>query len=401
MIIGILAFVVGILIGKFILSNKPTETEQQKQDILKLEKENAILQTQNINLEQRLKEQKEELSQLQEKLTKDFQLIAHKVLEENSNKFSQQHKTSLDIIISPLKEKIKSFEEKVQHVYESESAQRNILKGEIKQLMELNQQMSSETQNLTNALKGNVKTQGNWGEFILEKLLEKSGLVKDREYQTQVSMITEEGKKCQPDVLIYLPEDKCLVIDAKTSLIAYNEFVSSENEIQKEVALKAHLQSIKNHVKELSNKNYQQLYEIKTLDFVLLFMPIEPAFSLAMQYDNTLFNDAFDKNIIIVSPSTLLATLRTIANIWRQEYQNKNAIEIATKAGNLYDKFVGFLGDLEKVGNKMNEAHNAYKDAMNKGLSGTGNIVKKMEDLKKLGVTAGKAIPPKYIDRAE
>ncbi|MGL6021831.1 MAG: DNA recombination protein RmuC [Chitinophagaceae bacterium] len=401
MIIGILAFVVGILIGKFILSNKPTETEQQKQDILKLEKENAILQTQNSNLEQRLKEQKEELSQLQEKLTKDFQLIAHKVLEENSNKFSQQHKTSLDIIISPLKEKIKSFEEKVQHVYESESAQRNILKGEIKQLMELNQQMSSETQNLTNALKGNVKTQGNWGEFILEKLLEKSGLVKDREYQTQVSMSTEEGKKCQPDVLIYLPEDKCLVIDAKTSLIAYNEFVSSENEIQKEVALKAHLQSIKNHVKELSNKNYQQLYEIKTLDFVLLFMPIEPAFSLAMQYDNTLFNDAFDKNIIIVSPSTLLATLRTIANIWRQEYQNKNAIEIATKAGNLYDKFVGFLGDLEKVGNKMNEAHNAYKDAMNKGLSGTGNIVKKMEDLKKLGVTAGKAIPSKYIDRAE
>lgn len=400
-IIGIIAFVVGILIGKSMSAPPSQNTEREQQLVLKLEKEKAILQTENTHLQQRLEEQKQELSKIQEKFTKDFQLIANKILEENSAKFSQQHKTSLDIIINPLKEKIDLFEKKVQHVYETEAAQRNVLKGEIKQLIELNQQMSNETQNLTNALKGNVKTQGNWGELILETILEKSGLVKDREYKTQVSITTEEGKKYQPDVIVSLPENKCLVIDAKTSLIAYEQFVSSTNEAEKELALKAHLQSIKNHIKLLSEKNYQHLYQIKTLDFVLLFMPIEPAFSLAMQYDANLFNDAFEKNIVIVSPSTLLATLRTIANIWRQEYQNKNAIEIAEKAGNLYDKFVGFIEDLEKVGTKMNDAQNAYKDAMNKGLSGAGNLVRRVENLRELGVKANKTIPQKYIDRAD
>jgi DNA recombination protein RmuC len=299
-----------------------------------------------------------------------------------------------------LGEKIKDFEKKVNDVYVNESKDRASLKEQLNMLQSLNQQMSKETQNLTKALKGETKTQGNWGEFILESVLQKSGLVKDREYSIQQSFTTEEGKRYQPDVIINLPEGKTLIVDSKVSLVAYEKFWSSEEETEKTIALKEHLQSLRNHIKGLSDKNYQNLYEVKSLDFVILFVPIEPAFALAMQADPALFNEAFDKNIVIVSPSTLLVTLKTVASIWRFEYQNRNAIDIAKKAGDLHDKFVGFVDDLIGLGNKMRDSQKAYEGAMNKLSTGAGNIVKRTDELRKLGAKASKSLPQTLLDRA-
>lgn len=374
---------------------------QAREQVLTLSNQLATSETNNKNLSVRLDEQREELQQLQQKLTKDFELVANKILEEKTQKFTDQNRQSLDTILNPLKERIKDFEDKVQKVYDTEAAERNMLKGEIKQLMSLNQQMHVDAQNLTKALKGDTKTQGNWGEFILESILEKSGLVKDREYVTQASITTDDGKRYQPDVLINLPDGKCLVIDSKVSLVAYERFVSADDEATRLTAAREHIQSIRAHIKGLSDKNYQNLYGVKSLDFVLLFMPIESAFALAIQNDTQLFNDAFERNIVIVSPSTLLATLRTVANIWRQEHQNKNAIDIANKAGDMYDKFVGFVDDLIGLGNKMRDSQKAYESAMNKLHQGTGNLVKRSEDLKKLGAKAAKNLPQALVDRAE
>lgn len=369
--------------------------------VLKLNNELTAALSASKNIEQRLAEQKGEMEQLNQRFKTEFENLAAKILEEKSQKFTEQNKQSLDTILNPLKEKIKDFEDKVQKVYDTEAAERNMLKGEIKQLMSLNQLMHQDAQNLTKALKGDAKMQGNWGEFILESILEKSGLVKDREYIAQASISTEEGKRFQPDILINLPDGKCLVIDSKVSLVAYERYVSADDEMVKALSLKEHLQSVRSHIKGLSDKNYQNLYGAKSLDFVLLFVPIESAFALSVQNDAQLFNDAFERNIVIVSPSTLLATLRTVANIWRQENQNKNAIDIANKAGDMYDKFVGFVDDLIGLGNKMRDSQRAYEAAMNKLHQGTGNLVKRSEDLKKLGAKATKAIPQTLIDRSE
>jgi DNA recombination protein RmuC len=369
--------------------------------VLKLNNELTAALSASKNIEQRLAEQKGEMEQLNQRFKTEFENLAAKILEEKSQKFTEQNKQSLDTILNPLKEKIKDFEDKVQKVYDTEAAERNMLKGEIKQLMSLNQLMHQDAQNLTKALKGDAKMQGNWGEFILESILEKSGLVKDREYIAQASISTEDGKRFQPDILINLPDGKCLVIDSKVSLVAYERYVSADDEMVKALSLKEHLQSVRSHIKGLSDKNYQNLYGAKSLDFVLLFVPIESAFALSVQNDAQLFNDAFERNIVIVSPSTLLATLRTVANIWRQENQNKNAIDIANKAGDMYDKFVGFVDDLIGLGNKMRDSQRAYESAMNKLHQGTGNLVKRSEDLKKLGAKATKAIPQTLIDRSE
>jgi DNA recombination protein RmuC len=383
------------------------EVEKSKAEIL-LKQEQIIILNNELttalsngkNIEQRLGEQKTEMEQLNQRFKTEFENLAAKILEEKSAKFTEQNKQSLDGILTPLRERIKDFEEKVQKVYDTEAAERNMLKGEIKQLMGLNQQMHQDTQNLTRALKGDNKTQGNWGEFILESILEKSGLIKDREYKTQESITTEDGKRYQPDVVIQLPDGKCLIVDSKVSLVAYERYVSAEDELIKLQALKEHGSSFKTHIKGLSEKNYHNLYGVKSLDFVLLFVPIESAFAAAVQYDNQVFNDAFERNIVIVSPSTLLATLRTVANIWRQESQNKNAIEIANRAGDMYDKFVGFVDDLIILGNKMRDSQKAYEGAMNKLHQGSGNLVKRSEDLKKLGAKASKALPQTLLDRA-
>lgn len=376
------------------------ELKQNQTELLKLNNELSTTREESKNLLSRMSEQKQELTQLKEQFTKEFENLANKIFEEKTQKFTDQNKTNLSEILTPLGEKIKDFEKKVNDVYVNESKDRASLKEQLNLLQSLNQQMSKETQNLTKALKGETKTQGNWGEFILESVLEKSGLVKDREYSIQQSFTTEEGKRYQPDVIINLPEGKTLIVDSKVSLVAYEKFWSSEEETEKTIALKEHLQSLRNHIKGLSDKNYQNLYEVKSLDFVILFVPIEPAFALAMQADPALFNEAFDKNIVIVSPSTLLVTLKTVASIWRFEYQNRNAIDIAKKAGDLHDKFVGFVEDLIGLGNKMRDSQKAYEGAMNKLSTGAGNIVKRTDELRKLGAKASKSLPQTLLDRA-
>lgn len=347
--------------------------------------------------EDKINEQKQYIEELNKKLTSEFENIANKILDEKSQKFTEQNKNNLDIILNPLKEKIKQFEEKVEKVYSEETKERISLKAEIKHLMELNKQISDEANNLAKALKGDTKKQGNWGEIILDKVLERSGLIKGQEYQTQFSTNNLSGNRIQPDAVVFLPDNKHVIIDSKVSLIAYEAFVNSDNETDRAKYLKEHINSVRNHVKQLSEKNYQTSPDLNTPDFVLLFMPIESAFSAAIQGDQDLFAYAWDLKIVIVSPSTLLATLRTIASIWKQERQTKNAIEIARQSGALYDKFVGFLNDFEKIGKSIDASKNAYDEAMNKLKTGTGNLIKRAADIQKLGAKTQKQIPEKFI----
>ncbi len=377
------------------------ELNSERAKVLQISSENSSLKSGSDNLQEKLTEQKIEIEKLQEKFTKEFENLANKILDEKSTKFTAQNKENLDLILKPFNEKIKEFEKKVEDIHLKDSNERAGLREQIKGLHDLNQQMSKEAANLTNALKGQSKTQGNWGEFILESILEKSGLVKGREYLVQENITAESGKRFQPDILIKLPEDKTIVIDSKVSLIAYEKYSSSENDNERMSALREHILSIRNHIKGLSAKNYQNLYQIQSLDFVLMFLPIEPAFSLAVQYDAGIFNEAFEKNIVIVSPSTLLATLRTIASIWRQEKQNKYAQEIAQQGGALYDKFVGFVEDLIYLGTRLDAAKGSYSDAMKKLHEGSGNLVSRAEKIKALGAKATKSLPKSLIDRAD
>jgi DNA recombination protein RmuC len=383
------------------LTRREAELKTEREEKLQLSSDLSKTNADYANLTKRLAEQKEELQQLQEKFTKEFENLANKILDEKSRKFTEQNKENIDQILKPLGEKIKDFEKKVQDNYDAENKEKASLKTEIHRLYELNQKMTTEAQNLTKALKGDSKTQGNWGEFILETILEKSGLMKDREYSVQQSFTTEDGRRLQPDVLINLPEGKTLIIDSKVSLVGYEKFYSAEDETLKLAALREHNLSIRNHIKGLSEKNYQNLYHIRSLDFVLLFIPIEPAFALSVQQDAQLFNDAFDKNIVIVSPSTLLATLRTVASIWRQENHNRNAVEIARKAGDLYDKFNGFVEDMIDLGKKLDGSKNTYVEAMKKLSEGRGNLVNRVQELKKMGAITSKNLPPALIERSE
>ncbi|GAA4203694.1 DNA recombination protein RmuC [Pedobacter jeongneungensis] len=347
---------------------------------------------------EKLAEQKLSYEQSQEKLNKDFELIANKILEEKSTKFIEQNRTNLDIILNPLKENIKAFEDKVEKVYKAESDERNILKGVISELQIQSKLIQEDANNLTKALKGDSKKQGNWGEIILEKVLERSGLVRDQEYRIQASHTSAEGSRYQPDVVIDLPDDKHLVVDAKVSLVAYERSVSAETDEEREGHVKQHLASIKNHIQELSSKNYQDLYKINSPDFVLLFVPIESSFSIAVQKDAELFNFAWDRRVVIVSPSTLLATLRTIASMWKQERQNRNVMEIARLSGSMYDKFVGFVADMENIGKYIKNGQDAYDKAINKLSVGAGNLTNTSEKIKKLGAKATKQIDTKYLD---
>lgn len=380
------------------LQNELNEERKQK---LNVSSELSAAKKEIENLNSRLAEQLKEYEEVQKKLTNDFKVIANQLLDEKSQKFTEQNKANLDSILKPLGEKIKDFEKKVDEVYINETKDRATLKEQLKMLQELNQQMTKEASNLTNALKGQAKTQGNWGEMILEKILERSGLNRDKEYSVQESVTTEEGKRFQPDVIIKLPENKAIIIDSKVSLLAYEKFVNAEDENERGTALKEHIQSVRNHVKNLSGKNYQNLYGLKSLDFVLLFMPIESAFGAAVQNDNELFNEAFDRNIVLVSPSTLLATLRTIANIWRYEYQNKNALQIAEQGGKLYDKFVAFVEDLKDIGSRINATQTSYDKAFKKLTEGRANIISQAEKLKELGAKTSKSIDGTLLNEAE
>ena len=370
------------------------------------EKENLIsdkirLETEFKNVTEKLENNKNEVEKLQEKFTNNFEVLASKILEEKSTKFTQQNKENLKIILNPLQEKIKIFEDKVDKTHKESIDYHAALRQQILGLKEMNLQMSKETINLTKALKGDNKTQGNWGELVLERVLEKSGLEKDREYYVQQSFINDNGKRILPDVVIHLPDNKKMIVDSKVSLTAYEQFVNEDDETLKEQFLKEHVNSLKRHVEQLSEKKYEDIYKIESPDFVLLFVPIEPAFAVAINADNHLYNKAFERNIVIVTPSTLLATLRTIDSMWNNEKQQKNAIEIARQAGALYDKFQGLLSDLISIGKRIDDSKKEYSSAMNKLFDGRGNLITSVEKLKKMGAKAKKTIPENLIDRAK
>jgi len=345
-------------------------------------------------------QQEKYIAELQQQFKMEFEHIANKILEEKSSKFTVQNKVNMDLILSPLKENIKAFEEKVDRVYKAESDERNILKGVISQLMDQSKQIQEDANNLTKALKGDNKKQGNWGEIILERVLERSGLVKDSEYRIQSSFSTVNGNRIQPDVIIDLPEDKHIVVDAKVSLVAYEKYVAAESDEEREMYLRQHLQSLKGHIQDLASKNYHALYQINSPDFVLLFIPIESSFGIAVQKDAELFNYAWDRKVVIVSPSTLLATLRTISSIWKQERQNRNVLEIARLSGTMYDKFVGFLNDMESIGRNIRQSQDAYDKALGKLSSGTGNLSVTADKIKRLGAKTTKQIDHKFLDPA-
>ncbi|APG64581.1 DNA polymerase V [Tenacibaculum todarodis] len=378
------------------LKSEVKNIQFQKEDLIKVNtRQDADLN----NLQLKLTENKDEVEKLQEKFTKEFENLANKILDEKSNKFTEQNKENIKNILSPLQEKIKGFEDKVDKTHKESIDYHAALRQQIIGLKELNTQMSKEAINLTKALKGDSKTQGNWGELVLERVLEKSGLEKDREYFVQQSFTNDEGKRVLPDVVIHLPDNKKMVVDSKVSLTAYEQYVNGEEE-QREQFLKEHVNSLKRHVDQLSEKKYEDIYKIESPDFVLLFVPIEPAFAVALNTDNTLYNKAFEKNIVIVTPTTLLATLRTIDTMWNNEKQQRNAIEISRQAGALYDKFDGLLKDLIGVGKKIDASKTDYNSAMNKLFEGKGNLITSVEKLKKMGAKAKKALPENIIARA-
>ncbi|WP_291399691.1 DNA recombination protein RmuC [Daejeonella sp.] len=380
------------------LKNELDITRERLNETVKdLESSRSYLKAQ----QEKIDEQKEEIRNNQEKFNKDFELIANRILDEKTKKFTEENRQNLDIILNPFKENIKAFEEKVEKVYKAESDERNVLKGHINQLIEQSNLMNLETKNLTNALKGDNKKQGNWGEMILERVLERSGLVKDREYRTQATHQSSEGQNFQPDVIIDLPDEKHLIIDAKVSLIAYERLVNCESEEEREIYTKQHIASIRGHIQGLSSKNYSELYKINSPDFVMLFIPIESSFGIAVQKDADLFNFAWDKRVVIVSPSTLLATLRTIASMWKQERQNRNVMEIARLSGEMYDKFIGFMTDMEGIGKNIRLSQDAYEKALNKLSSGRGNLSITAEKIKKLGAKTGKQLDQKFIGEDE
>lgn len=382
-----------------LLSQK--NVEEQRAKLMSMTGELSEAKTINQSLDEKLKSQKQELEELQMRFSKEFENLANKILEEKSLKFTEQNKSNLDVILNPLKERIKDFEQKVDNAYKAESAERNTLKGEIKNLVELNKKISEEANNLATALKGDNKQQGNWGEIVLEKILESSGLIKDREYKTQFVTTNDEGDRIKPDVIVFLPDEKHIIIDSKVSLVAYDAFVNSTDDVDRTRFRKAHVDSVKSHIKLLGEKNYQTAFGLNTPDFVLLFVPIESSFSVAVQADQDIFNYAWDRKIVIVSPSTLLVTLRTISSIWKQERQTKNALQIAEEGGKLYDKFVSFVEDLIRVGKKMDDVKKDYAEAMTKLTDGSGNLVRRAEKMKELGAKATKSLPPQLIERAE
>lgn len=373
------------------------DLKEAQDKLSEVEKNLASARTHFKDQEARQAEQKKEFEELNKRFNTEFENLANKILDEKSKKFTDQNKENLENVLKPLRERIKDFEKKVDEKYDTEQKERASLKGEIKVLHELNKKISEEAHNLTTALKGDAKKQGNWGELILERILESSGLIKGEEYFTQQTNYNESGGRVFPDVVIQLPEDKQIIIDSKVSLVAYERFVNADDEEERDKWLKQHVLSVKTHIKGLSDKNYHTSKGINSPEFVLMFMPIESSFSASIRADDELFNFAWDKRIVIVSPSTLLATLRTVSSIWKQDRQTKNAIEIAKKSGDMYNKFVGFVEDMQKIGSRLNSTQTAYNDGMKKLSEGTGNLVRRAEELRKMGANTSKQLPSEIV----
>ena len=383
------------------IQNFEKETSDKTLIIIDLNKELASLEQINAHLDEKLNIQKQELSQLQQRFQTEFENIANRLLEEKSQRFTQQNQSQMNDLLNPLREKIKDFEDNMSRRFSDETRERISLKTEIEGLVKLNQQLSSDAHNLTSALRGDSKIQGDWGEMQLEKLLEKSGLLRGVHYDAQFSFTDENGQQRRPDFVIQLPENKQLILDSKVSLTAYEQFFNHDDPSVKTRFLKAHIDSLRTHVRGLSDKNYARLYQLNSLDYVIMFVPIESAFSFAMKEDTTLFTDALDKNVLIVTPTTLMATMRTIGYIWKQENQKKHVLEIARQSGLLYDKFVAFVEDLKQIGHRLEGAQTAYHDAMNKlndSRKYGDTLVGRAERIRELGAKASKRLPKEFLE---
>ncbi len=400
------------------LENKERETEELKNEIrefseqieslnknlLLLNSEKITLEEKNKNLTEKLQTQKAELEKIGEKFSNEFKILANNILEEKSKRFTEQNQQNLKTILDPLGENIKEFKRKVEETYDKESKQRFSLEEKIKELVILNNKISEEATNLTNALKGSSKTQGDWGEMILENILENSGLEKGREFfvqeflrdETGKTVKTPEGKKLQPDVMLKYPDGRTVIIDSKVSLTAYERYNSSENDEEMNNFLKAHIHSIKSHIDELSAKNYDDYTE--SLDFVMMFIPVEPAYLLAMKHEQNLWQYAYNKKILLISPTNLIAALKLVSDLWKRDKQTKNALDIAQRGGQLYDKFVSFVESLEDIGTNLNKTQKSYNEAFGRLTEGKGNLLSQVEKLKQLGVKTQKSLPSKFKD---
>lgn len=384
-----------------------TQREEDLDEIASLQRAHESLSVRIGELETSLKAEREQgelrlkdLAESRDRLTHEFKLLANDILEEKSKKFAEQNQTSLQALLDPLRERIQVFQGKVEEVYVTEGKERSALAEQVRQLLDLNRQLSDDAGNLTRALKGQSKVQGNWGELVLERVLDAAGLVKDVHYVTQVSHQREDGSRAQPDVVLKLPEERQLVIDAKVSLTAYEAWVNAPTEEERKSELRRHIDSVRLHIKGLSSKNYQELYQLNSLDFVIMFIPVEPAFHLAIAEDDGLWQEAWEKNVLLVSSSTLLFVVRTVSHLWRQEQQSQNAREIARKGGELYDKLCAFVQDLENVGRNLSQAQKAHEGAVTK-LTGRGSLINRAETLRKLGVKSTKNLPVTLLEDLE
>ena len=403
---------IGLLVYAFSLRSTLARNEQQALTdstlgiSLRAERDQALQNA--IRLEAELDSERkqglgriESLNEAKEALTSQFKNLANEILEDKSKRFTEQNAASLDALLKPLQTKLTEFKEQVNNSYGNEARERFALKSEIERLANLNLRMSDETRSLTQALKGDSKVQGNWGELVLESILESSGLRKGEEYLVQDSHTQTDGSRLQPDVVVKLPEGRSLVVDSKVSITAYARHAQTTDPIVAEQELAAHIQSLRQHIQGLSGKNYSSLYGVGSVDFVLMFVPIEPAFLLALKTAPNLYQEALAKNIVLVCPSTLMATLRTVAHLWRQDHQNRNALEIAKQCGTLYDKFVGFVDDLEKLGQRLDQAQTSYHDAFNKLKSGKGNLIRTAEKVRELGVKPSKNFSAPTIESSD
>ncbi|HET8860762.1 DNA recombination protein RmuC [Marivirga sp.] len=373
---------------------------QEREKNVQLNRQLSTVESDYKNLKTKLEEHKSELTELQQQFKNEFKNLAQEIFEEKSKKFTDQNKTNIGELLNPLREKIDKFEEKVEKSNKENLIWNSALKEQITSLKELNLQITKEAENLTRALKGDSKSQGNWGEMQLEAILEKVGLQKGIHYEKEKNYKNEEGGNQRLDYIIKMPDDKYLVLDSKVSLTAYSNYFDAEDDVQQARFLKNHLDSMYTHIKTLGEKNYQNLYDINQPDYVLMFVANEPALTIALKEDHGLYEKALDKNIVLVSTTTLMATLRTISYIWKQDLQNKNAIEIATQAGALYDKFTNFTDDLLKVGNNLKTTQNSYSDAMKKLYDGKGNLIRRTEILRELGAKTTKSIDKRLLDRS-
>jgi DNA recombination protein RmuC len=404
-LITIIALGIAIGLGMYVAILRSNQNQQQsaiaelttQSEQLRVERDQALQRAIRLEVEldserKQVQHRIDSLNEAKEALTNQFKNLANEILEDKAKKFTEQNAQQLDILLKPLQTKLSEFKEQVSNSYEKESRERFALKHEIERLANLNLKMSDEARSLTNALKGDSKIQGNWGELVLESILESSGLRKGEEYLVQDSHTQADGSRLQPDVIIKLPEGRHLVIDSKVSITAYARHTEAASTDEADKELLAHIQSIRQHIQGLSGKNYAGIADIASVDFVLMFIPIEPAFLSALKSAPNLYQEALSKNIVLVCPSTLMATLRTVAHLWRQDQQNKNAMEIARQCANLYDKFVGFVEDLEQIGKRLDQAQSSYHDAFNKLKSGKGNLIKAAEKVKELGVKPNKMI---------